>query len=115
MKDWTDLFQKEDDPGMVRHGRGDASGQVIPGCQRPVPSTPAIHMRLECYRAAAGLGFAAHRLQHSFANGLLNVGMPVASLRKLPGYRWLLANDKHVQTDYLAAFRFPEGRPYARA
>jgi site-specific recombinase XerD len=75
-------------------------------------STHAIHMRLLHYRERTSLNFTAHRLRHSFANDLLNADMPITSIQKLMGHRWIettqvyvQANDKQVQADYLAASR----------
>jgi site-specific recombinase XerD len=73
-------------------------------------STTAIHKRLMGYRQAAGVSLSAHRLRHSFANDLLSADVPVTTIQKLLGHRWLettqiyvLANDRQVQADYYAA------------
>jgi site-specific recombinase XerD len=73
-------------------------------------STTAIHMRLLHYRKAAEVSFTAHRLRHSFANDLLNADVPVTTIQKLLGHRWLettqiyvQANDKQVSTDFYKA------------
>jgi site-specific recombinase XerD len=73
-------------------------------------STTAIHYRLMHYREAAGVTLSAHRLRHSFANDLLSADVPVTTIQKLLGHRWLettqnyvAANDHQVQADYYAA------------
>jgi site-specific recombinase XerD len=73
-------------------------------------STTAIHYRLMIYREAADVSLTAHRLRHSFANDLLNADVPVTSIQKLLGHRWLettqiyvAANDRQVAADYYAA------------
>jgi site-specific recombinase XerD len=73
-------------------------------------STTAIHMRLLHYRQQAEVSLTAHRLRHSFANDLLSANVPVTSIQKLLGHRWLettqiyvQANDKQVAADYYAA------------
>jgi site-specific recombinase XerD len=73
-------------------------------------STTAIHKRLMRYRRGAGLAITAHRLRHSFANDMLNADVPVTSIQKLLGHRWIestqtyvMANDPQVCADYFAA------------
>lgn len=73
-------------------------------------TTHSIHMRLLHYRELAGLNITAHRLRHSFANDLLNADMPITSIQQLMGHRWIettqtyvMANDRQVKADYLAA------------
>jgi site-specific recombinase XerD len=79
-------------------------------------STHAIHMRLLRYRGQAGLCLTSHRLRHSFANDLLNADVPVTSIQKLLGHRWIettqiyvQANDRQVQADFFAASAKLEG------
>ena len=67
-------------------------------------------MRLLHYRELAGLTLTAHRLRHSFANDLLNADVPITSIQKLMGHRWIettqiyvAANDRQVANDYYAA------------
>jgi site-specific recombinase XerD len=79
-------------------------------------STTAIHKRLTVYREAARVSLTAHRLRHSFANDLLSAGVPVTSIQKLLGHRWLettqiyvAANDRQVAQDYYAACERLEG------
>ncbi len=73
-------------------------------------STTAIHKRLMAYRTQAGIYLTAHRLRHSFANDLLSADVPVTTIQKLLGHRWLettqiyvSANDRQVADDYYAA------------
>ena len=68
------------------------------------------------YREQAGVHLTAHRLRHSFANDLLTADVPVTSIQKLLGHRWLEttqiyvdANDQQVQDDYYAASGRLEG------
>jgi integrase/recombinase XerD len=137
----TDLYLEEDYPRMVVRGKGSSQRAVYLSPQavrilrdylavRPSAtsdslflsyqlkglSTHAIHMRLLHYRKQAGLTFTAHRLRHSFANDLLNADMPITSIQKLLGHRWIettqvyvAANDKQVQADYFAACDKLEG------
>ncbi|MGQ0600107.1 MAG: tyrosine-type recombinase/integrase [Anaerolineales bacterium] len=73
-------------------------------------STTAIHYRLVEYRERAGVTLSAHRLRHTFASDLVSADVPVTSIQKLLGHRWLettqiyvSANDHQVQADYFAA------------
>jgi site-specific recombinase XerD len=79
-------------------------------------SSDAIHRRVVRYRRQAGLHLSAHRLRHSFATELLQAGMPVTSIQKLMGHRWLettqnylLVSDQQVHADYVAASHHLEG------
>lgn len=131
----TDLYLAELRPRLVAHGKGSReravylspqAEQALRGylAERPsVPSdyvflsyldaglsTTAIHKRLVGYRRTAGVTLSAHRLRHSFANDLLSADVPVTTIQKLLGHRWLettqiyvLANDRQVQADYYAA------------
>jgi site-specific recombinase XerD len=137
----SDLFLDEDFPCLVVWGKGSCQRAVYLSPQaervlraylavRPIStsefvflsyqlaglSTHAIHMRLLRYRKQAGLNLTAHRLRHSFANDLLNADMPVTSIQKLMGHRWIettqtyvMANDRQVQADYYAACQKLEG------
>ena len=58
----------------------------------------------------------AHRLRHSFANDLLSADVPITSIQKLLGHRWLestqnyvQANDRQAAADYYAASLKLEG------
>lgn len=73
-------------------------------------SSTAIHYRLALYRKMANVSFSSHNLRHTFANDLLNADMPVTSIQKLLGHRWLettqnyvQANDKLVAKDFYDA------------
>jgi site-specific recombinase XerD len=68
------------------------------------------------YREAAGVQLSAHRLRHSFANDMLNADVPITSIQKLMGHRWIestqtyvMANNRQVCKDYYAACEKLEG------
>jgi site-specific recombinase XerD len=92
------------------------SDHVFLAYHRDGMSTTAIHMRLLRYRKIAQVSLTAHRLRHSFAGDLLAAGVPVTSIQKLLGHRWIettqiyvQANDRTVAEDYFAAARQLEG------
>ena len=62
-------------------------------------STTAIHKRLMRYRAQAGLVLSAHRLRHSFANDMLNADVPITSIQKLMGHRWMETTQTYVMAN----------------
>jgi len=137
----SDLYLEEDFPRMVVRGKGSRQRVVYLSPQavravreyldvRPTTetdfvflsyqkkglSTHAIHMRLVHYRELVGLNITCHRFRHSFADDLLNADMPVTSIQKLMGHRWIettqvyvQANDKQVRADYLAASKKLDG------
>ena len=137
----SDLYLGETFPRMLIRGKGSRQRGVYlsPQAQRAVQaylakrpaspsehvflsylrqglSTTAIHKRLMLYRRQAGLVLSAHRLRHSFANDMLNAQVPVTSIQKLLGHRWIestqtyvMANDQQVCADYFAACRTIEG------
>jgi len=137
----ADLYLGEPSPRLVAHGKGskDRSVYLSPQAERAlraylaerrsVPSdfvflsyqddglsTTAIHKRLMHYRELAGVSLTAHRLRHSFANDLLSADVPVTTIQKLLGHRWLettqiyvAANDRQVQADYYSACDKLEG------
>jgi site-specific recombinase XerD len=79
-------------------------------------STTAIHKRLMIYRSQAEVTLSAHRLRHTFANDLLNAEVPVTTIQRLLGHRWLettqtyvQANDQQVREDYYTAIAKLEG------
>jgi integrase/recombinase XerD len=79
-------------------------------------SSHAIHLRLMRYRTASAVSITCHRLRHTFANDLINADVPVTSIQKLMGHRWIestqtyvQANDHQVQDDYYAACPKIEG------
>jgi integrase/recombinase XerC len=87
-----------------------ACEHVFLSYQRAGLSTTAIHKRLMVYRQAAEVSITAHRLRHSFANDLLAADVPVTTIQKLLGHRWLettqiyvAANDRQAAEDYYAA------------
>lgn len=124
----SDLYLEEDFPRLVVQGKGSRQRPVYLSPQavqvlraylsvRPAStsdfvflsyqlrglSTHSIHMRLLHYRELAGLNLTAHRLRHSFANDLLNADVPVTSIQKLMGHRWIETTQTYVQADYYAA------------
>ena len=137
----SDLYLNEPFPRMLIRGKGSRQRGVYlsPQAQRALRaylaerpasrsehvflsyqqqglSTTAIHKRIMRYRRQAGLVLSAHRLRHSFANDMLNAQVPVTSIQKLLGHRWIestqtyvMANDQQVCADYFAACRTIEG------
>jgi len=137
----TDLYLDESRPRLVARGKGSRerstylSPQAVRAFRaylklRPTSSsdfvflsyklkglsTTAIHYRLLRYREKAEVNLSAHRLRHSFAMNLLEAGVPVTSIQKLLGHRWLEttqnyveAKDPQVQADYYAACGKIEG------
>jgi len=137
----VDLYLDEDFPRLVTRGKGsrDRTVYLSPQAERALreyknvrPSAPsdfvflsyqlhglsttAIHDRLILYRQQAGVSFTAHQLRHTFAGDLLNADVPVTSIQKLMGHRWIettqiyvMANDKQVAEDYYAACPKIEG------
>lgn len=131
----TDLYLEEFHPRLILRGKGGsdrsvfvspqaeqalrgylqerpqtASDVVFLSYQRRGLSTTAIHKRLMRYREKAEVSFSAHQLRHSFANHLLDADVPVTTIQKLLGHRWLettqgyvQANDRQVAEDYYAA------------
>ena len=143
----VDLFLEEDYPRLLVRGKGARERSVYLSPQarrvlqnylleRPLAaddhvflsyqgkgmSTTAIHLRLKRYREKAGLELTAHQLRHSFANDLLNAEVPITTIQKLMGHRWIestqtyvVANDRQVREDYYAASQRLEGWSYAQA
>ena len=79
-------------------------------------STTAIHRRIMRYRQHAGVKISAHRLRHTFANDLINASVPITTIQKLLGHRWLkstqtyvMANDQQVKKDFYQACQKLEG------
>jgi site-specific recombinase XerD len=137
----ADLYLSETNPRLLVHGKGSRERSVYlspqsehilqmylyerpkVGCdfvflgyQKHGMSTTAIHKRLMRYRTQANVYLTAHRLRHSFANDLLCADVPVTTIQKLLGHRWLettqiyvSANDRQVQADYYAACLKIEG------
>jgi integrase/recombinase XerC len=137
----ADLYLDEPHPRMVAHGKGSKERSVYLSPQaeralraylaeRPLAasnfvflsyrldgmSTTAIHKRLTCYCAQAGVTLTAHRLRYTFANDLVSADVSVTSIQKLLGHAWLettqtyaAANDRQVQADFYAAILKLEG------
>ena len=137
----TDLYLDETHPRLVVRGKGsyERSVYLSPQAERALRrylaerptvasdyiflsylgdglSTTAIHKRLMRYRKQAEVSLTAHRLRHTFANDLVSVDVPVTTIQKLMGHRWLettqtyvTANDHQVQADYYAACQKLEG------
>jgi site-specific recombinase XerD len=131
----TDVFLSEEHARLVVRGKGSKERGVYVSQQAKVSlqkylcaretsksefvflsylkeklSTTSIHNCLLKYRALANIKITAHRLRHSFANDLLNADMPITSIQKLMGHRWIestqnyvMANDKQVCADYYSA------------
>ncbi|NMC34986.1 MAG: tyrosine-type recombinase/integrase [Veillonellaceae bacterium] len=131
----SDLYLNEETPRMLVRGKGARqrvaylSDQAVRVLQEYLSTRPtvtsdyvflsyqmngltthSIHMRLLHYRELAGLTLTCHRLRHSFANDLLNADVPITSIQKLMGHRWIettqtyvQANDRQVQADLLVA------------
>lgn len=53
--------------------------------RRPI-SAAGIQYRLRAYARPLGLHLTCHRLRHTFAQNLLNAGLPITSLQKLLGH-----------------------------
>ena len=137
----VNLFLDEPRPRIVAHGKGAKERSVYVSAQaeravrdylveRPAVacdfvflsylgdgmSTTAVHKRLMVYRRRVGVHLTAHQLRHSFANDLLTADVPVTTIQKLLGHRWLEttqvyveANDRQVRDDYYAASGRLEG------
>lgn len=137
----ADLYLDESHPRLVARGKGSRERSVYlsPQAERALRaylagrpavssdfvflsylgdglSTTAIHKRLMRYREQAEVSLTAHRLRHSFANDLVSADVPVTTIQKLLGHRWLettqiyvQANDRQVQADYYAACQKLEG------
>jgi site-specific recombinase XerD len=137
----ADLYLDEPHPRLVARGKGNRERSVYlsPQAERSLRgylavrpkatsdhvflsyqhrglSTTAIHKRLMRYRQQANCQLTAHRLRHSFATDLVNADVPVTTIQKLLGHRWLettqiyiQANDRQVQDDYYAASQKIEG------
>lgn len=69
-----------------------------------------IQKRLQQYRAMADVELTAHQLRHNFASNLVLADVPVTSIQKLLGHRWvgttqnyIAANDAKVKADFVQA------------
>lgn len=90
--------------------------QVFVSYQRRKISTTSISKRIKHLRDLGGVDLTAHRLRHTFADNLLSAGMPITSIQKLMGHRFIettqnyaIANDRQVQKDFYAASERIEG------
>ncbi len=79
-------------------------------------SSTSISIRMKRIRERCGVSFTAHQLRHTFADQMLSAGMPITSIQKLLGHRFLettqnyaAANDKQVQEDFQLACNRLEG------
>ncbi len=52
-------------------------------------STTSIHIRVKHICNLSGVNLTAHRLRHTFADHLLSAGMPITSIQKLMGHRFV--------------------------
>ena len=73
-------------------------------------STTGIGNRIKRVCWISGVDLTAHRLRHTFADHLLSAGMPITSIQKLMGHRFVETtqnyaetNDKQVQADFYKA------------
>jgi site-specific recombinase XerD len=79
-------------------------------------STTSINVRINRTCKTSGVDLTAHRLRHTFADQLLSAGMPITSIQKLMGHRFVettqnyaMANDKQVEADFYSASEKLEG------
>ena len=79
-------------------------------------STTSLSNRIQHIRKLSGVNLTAHRLRHTFADHLLSAGMPITSIQKLMGHRFVettqnyaMANDKQVASDFYVACKKIEG------
>jgi site-specific recombinase XerD len=84
--------------------------------QRKKLSTTSINVRIQRTCQTSGVRLTAHRLRHTFADHLLSAGMPITSIQKLMGHRFVettqnyaVANDRQVQADFYKACEKLEG------
>jgi site-specific recombinase XerD len=132
----TDLYLGEQPSRLIVHGKGSQertvylsqqAERILQGwlAQRPASvrdqhvflsyrhkklSTTSISKRIRLVCKAGGVDLTAHRLRHTFADGLLSAGTPITSIQKLMGHRFVettqnyaVANDKQVQADFYKA------------
>lgn len=136
-----DLYLGESPSRLILHGKGSRERAVYlspeaekdlqiwlesrprVGCeyvfvsyQRRRLSTTSINVRVNRVCQASGVNLTAHRLRHTFADTLLSAGMPITSIQKLMGHRFVettqtyaVANDRQVEDDFYAACERIEG------
>lgn len=61
------------------------------------PAGRSIRSRLHKYGQLAGVQVTPHQLRHTLATRLLNQGMPIHSLRKLLGHKYLTSTQRYAQ------------------
>lgn len=61
------------------------------------PAGRSIRTRLHKYGDLAGVQVTPHQLRHTLATRLLNQGMPIHSLRKLLGHKYLTSTQRYAQ------------------
>jgi site-specific recombinase XerD len=137
----TDLYLGDTPSRMIIHGKGSRERTVYLSsesekalqawlAQRPKArdrhvflsyqhkklSTTSISKRIQQVCRSSGVDLTAHRLRHTFADHLLSAGMPITSIQKLMGHRFVettqnyaAANDKQVQADFYKACEKLEG------
>jgi site-specific recombinase XerD len=60
------------------------------------PCGRAIRSRLHAYGDLAGVHVTPHQLRHTFATRLLNQGLPIHSLRRLLGHKYLTSTQRYA-------------------
>ncbi len=83
---------------------------AFPSYQQKKISTTSISVRIKKISTQSGVSLTAHRLRHTFADQLLSAGMPITSIQKLMGHKFVettqnyaIANDKQVEADFYSA------------
>jgi len=137
----SDLYLGESPSRLIIHGKGSTERTVYvsPEAERDLDnwlairpkascehvflsyqhkkiSTTSISNRIQYLRKQSGVYLTAHQLRHTFADNLLSAGMPITSIQKLMGHRFVettqnyaVANDKQVEADFYAACEKIEG------
>lgn len=89
---------------------------AFPSYQQKKISTTSISIRIKKISKQCGVNLTAHRLRHTFADQLLSAGMPITSIQKLMGHKFVettqnyaIANDRLVEADFYAACKKIEG------
>lgn len=89
---------------------------AFPSYQQKKISTTSISVRVKKISRQSGVSLTAHRLRHTFADQLLSAGMPITSIQKLMGHKFVettqnyaIANDKQVEADFYSACEKIEG------
>ena len=137
----SDLFLGESPSRLIIHGKGStertmyvspeaerdlnhwlairpkvACEHVFISYQQKKISTTSMSKRIQILSEQSGVKLTAHRLRHTFADNLLSAGMPITSIQKLMGHRFVettqnyaVANDRQVEADFYAACEKIEG------